>query len=45
MLDLIKQIDNAWNSKTELLGIYPQANLGYFNFRNNVISEYNKLHK
>ena len=42
MLDLIKQIDFAWVKRTELLGIYPEESLGYFNFRNNVILKYNR---
>jgi hypothetical protein len=45
MLELIRQIDNAWINKEKLFGIYPEETKGYFNFRNNIILKYNRQFK
>lgn len=43
MLNLIKQINNAWEQKTSLYNISPNDYIGYFNFRNEIVLIYNKL--
>lgn len=42
MLELIKQINIAWEQKSSLYDIMPNKQLGYFNFRNKVMLQYNK---
>lgn len=42
MISLIKEIDRAWAIKERLCGVYPDRELGYFSFRNNVILKYNR---
>ena len=41
MLDLIKEIDHAWENNLTIYGIVPCRKLGYLRFRNNII----QLHK
>lgn len=43
MLDLIKQINSAWEQKTSIYDISPNDYIGYFNFRNEIVLIYNKL--
>ncbi|MEG1494685.1 MAG: hypothetical protein RR406_00075 [Bacilli bacterium] len=45
MPQLIKQIDIAWDNKSELYGIIPDKSKGYFNFRNNVVLKYNRKNR
>lgn len=40
MLDLIKEIDYAWNNNLTLYGVIPCKKIGYFKFRNQIISIY-----
>lgn len=42
MLELIKQINIAWEQKSSLYDIIPNQQLGYFYFRNKVMLQYNK---
>lgn len=42
MLDLIKQIDFAWEQKISIYDIKPNRKLGYFDFRNKVIVQYKR---
>lgn len=42
MLELIKNIDYAWNNKYDLYDINPCDCNGYFDFRNKVVIKYNE---
>ena len=42
MLELIRQIDIAWEQKSSLYDIEPNQQLGYFDFRNKVMLQYKK---
>lgn len=42
MLDLIKQIENAWSDRTTLLNVDPYKCNGYFDFRNQVVLRHNR---
>lgn len=42
MLELIRQINIAWEQKSSLYDIEPNIQLGYFDFRNKVMIKYNK---
>ena len=42
MLELIRQIDIAWEQKSSLYDIEPNQQLGYSDFRNKVMLQYKK---
>lgn len=42
MLELIRQINIAWEQKSSLYDIKPNIQLGYFDFRNKVMLQYKK---
>lgn len=42
MLELIRQIDIAWEQKSSLYDIESNQQLGYFDFRNKVMLQYKK---
>ena len=42
MLELIRQINIAWEQKSSLYDIEPNQQLGYFDFRNKVMLQYKK---
>lgn len=42
MLELIRQINTAWEQKSSLYDIEPNQQLGYFDFRNKVMLQYKK---
>ena len=44
MIQLIKDIDNAWNNNDILFNVNPKACNGYFDFRNRVVLKYNRKH-